>query len=397
MLRPTHAWRWSAVLAACALLGWVGILIVRRAAAEIQARSSASPEELERACKADPGRASCWARLAEAREAMGEDGSAAWRQSLAADPRNASVLTQAALAAESRGDLETAGRLLQQAARYNQLWLARWTLANFYYRRQRPEFWPAIRAALERSHGDPTAAFRLCREAGAGASKMLDGILPPTPALLNAYVRFLIRERALDELPLAAQRSFQAETLLAAADALVEAGRVEPALAIWNQLAARHQIPYPAWSAQAPLVNSGFKTPVSPPVFDWKTPSNEDFYAIFGALPGGVKISLTGRQPEDAEILVQQVALEPGRRYRLFCEFQTPGVTAEDSALYWNILNARSEALAAAVWTPVWVRFEIPPGTGPHLTKLALVAGRKQGRARMQGEVWIRNMKLEPD
>jgi tetratricopeptide (TPR) repeat protein len=397
MLRPTHAWRWSAVLAACAWLGWAGTLIVRRAGADMQARSSATPGELERACQADPGRASCWARLAEAREAMGEDASAVWQKALDADPRNASVLTQAALAADARDDLATAERLLQQAARYNQLWLARWTLANFYYRHQRPEFWPSIRTALERSHGDPTAIFRLCRDAGAGASKMLDEILPPAPALLNAYVRFLIREAALDELPLAAERSAQSDTLLAAADALVQAERVEPALVIWNQLATRRQIPYPAWSAASPLVNNAFKTPVSPPVFDWKTLSNEDFYAIFGALSGGVKISLTGRQPEDAEILVQQVALQPGRRYRLSCEYQTRGITADDSALYWSILTARSEALAGSAWTPVWVRFEIPDGTGPRLAKLALVAGRKHGRARMQGEVWIRNLKLEPD
>jgi hypothetical protein len=405
MLRAPHARRWSAVTAACALLIWAGTLIVRRAYADARARSSQTLAELERACSLDPTRASCWARLAEAREALGEDGFAAWQQSLTLNPRDAPVLTQAALAAEARGDLQTAERLLAQATAYNHLWLPRWTLVNFYFRHSRPEFWTAMRSALERSHGDPTAAFRLCRDAGAGAAEMLDRVLPPTPEMLEAFVRFLIREGAIDDLPAAADRYARqasppararvASALTAAANTLIAAGRAQAALTIWNDLAARGYIPYPAWSPEVPLVNGKFYPPLATPAFDWRSPRSEDITPNFGTPPGGVKISLSGRQPEDAEILSQFLLLRPYSRYRLSFDYQTPGVSAEDSALYWTILNTRSEPLASSTWERFSMRLEVPPGKELRLTKLVLVAGRKHGRARMQGEVWIRHMRLE--
>jgi hypothetical protein len=405
MLRAPHARRWSAVTAACALLIWAGTLIVRRAYSDARARSSQTLAELERACSLDLQRASCWARLAEAREALGEDGFAAWQQSLTLNPRDASVLVQAALSAESRGDLHTAERLLVQATVYNHLWLTRWTLANFYFRHSHPEFWTAMRSALERSHGDPTAAFRLCRDAGAGAAEMLDRVLPQVPEMYEAFVRFLISEGAIDDLPAAAERYAKqatpaargsvASALTAAVHMLLAAGRAQEALTIWNDLAVRGYIPYPAWSAEVPLVNGKFDPPLSTPAFDWRAPRSEDISPNFGTPPGGVKISLSGRQPEDAEILSQFLLLRPRSRYLLSFDYQTPGITADESALYWTILQTRSETLASSTWQRISVRFEIPAGEQPSLAKLALVAGRKHGHARMQGEVWIRHMRLE--
>lgn len=387
------------------MLAWAGTLIVRRAAAGALARSSLTLEQLEQACAADPGRASCWARLAEARETLGEDAAAVWQKAIAADPRNAAALTQAALAAESRGDPKTAERLLLQASEYNQLWLPRWTLAGFYYRQRRPEFWTSARAALERSWDDPTAVFRLCRDNGAGAQYMLDHVLPQTPAMLKAYVWFLIREGGVGDLPAAAERYARQSSvlervnvtnaLIAAADALIHAGRTQPALDLWNYLAGAGYIPYPAWSAESPLVNGRFHPPLATPAFDWRTPNTEEVTANFGTPLDGVKIGLTGRQPENAGILAQFVVLQPGLRYRFSFDYRTPGIGDDDSALYWSILDTRTQALASSTWEHVSVRFEAPAGSEPQLTELVLVAGRKHGRARMQGEAWVRHVRLE--
>lgn len=370
-------------------------------------RRSATVEALERACAEDPGRAACWSRAAEAREALGMDAAEAWRRAVDRNPRDAQTLTQAAVAAESRGNTAHAERLLLQAEKYNHLWLPRWTLANFYFRQNRKtEFWKWMSSALDRSYGDPTAAFRLCSAAGGHASFLLDHVLPASPEILNAFVQFLIREKSYPDLEYAAaqyaklagasEQSQATAALTAAADALVTAGRVNGALRIWNDLANRRYIPYPSWSAASPLVNGTFQTPLPSPAFDWRPSREEGIQTIFGAPMDGVKISLSGAQAVDAELLSQYLALPPSRRFRLAFEYQTPQIGPDESGLYWRAGGVIGDELpSAGDWETGWVKFETAEAPNVTLYKLALIAGRKPGKARMQGEVWVRRVRLE--
>lgn len=406
--------RWTVAAVACSLLLLAAATIFRRAAADVQARSGRSPREIERACLADPGRASCWARLAEARELLGADASPEWRAALERNPRDPSVLAQAAISAESQRAFPEAERLLLQAESYNRLWLPRWTLANFYYRRNRkPEFWQWMRAALERSYGDLTAAFHLCRDAGGNAGFLLDKVLPDTPEIRRAFVSFLIAEHQLDDLPTAAERYASAASpsdqqnvtaaLIASAESLVTSHRAEPALRLWNHLAARNYIPYGSWSAESPLFNARFQKPLDPPAFDWRTPADEGVTVLFGAPVDGVKISLSGRQSEHADLLTQYLVLQPARRYHFAFEFQTPGINTAETALEWVANDVEtgdpylieSPALASPAWTRQSIWLQTPKDARPRLTRLSLVAGRKIGFARMQGEAWFRRMRME--
>lgn len=381
--------------------------VLRRAAAGVSLRASRTVDEIERACGADPHRADCWSRLAEARETLGMDAADAWRRSLDANPRDARSLTQAAAAAETRGDPQSAERLLLDAARYNQLWLPRWTLANFYLRQKRTnEFWGWMHSAFERSYGDPTAAFRLSFTAGATSDFLLRHILPQEPGILDAFVHYLINEKRYADVEPAAMeyarqagpedRAPVASALTAAADALLVSHRLDGALRIWNDLSRRGYIPYSAWSAESPLVNGNFQSPLPSPGFDWRAGRTEGVTAIFGAPMDGVKITLSGRQPVNAEVLSQYIVLAPGRNYRFAFDYQTPQIAAGESAFYWKIGAIHSNDLADSNdWEHASMRFATLPSDRLTLEKLTLVAGRREGSARMQGEVWIRRARLE--
>lgn len=406
MPRAAPVRRWTIALTACALLAWTVAHIVRRAAAELMLNRSGSLEEMERACATDPGRAACPADLAAARESVGQDGSAAWRRAIDLDPGAAPVLTQAALAAESRGDIAVAEKWLLQAERYSHTWLPRWTLANFYYRHQRlPEFWRSMRDALARSYGDRRAAFRLCRDAGATPAFLLENVLPPTPDILNAYVHFLIEEHETDGLLAAGMRyaatvpvgdrAKVSETLLAATEALLAADQPGPALQFWNLLCARRFIPYSRWDPQSPLVNGNFHPPLATPAFDWRTPATTGVMVLFGVPADGVKISLSGQQPEDAELLAQFVCLKAGYRYRFAFDYRTLNIAPEETGLRWRIGEYSSRYLAANEWQNSSLDFSVPDAAGSGLAKIGLIAARRAGHARNEGEIWIRRARLE--
>ena len=393
-----------AVLALAAL--WMAAV---RGWADFRIRSASQLPDLERACQLDPARADCLARLARLREQMALDASREWERLLALHPRQASYLTEAALAAEFRGDLSAAERLLLQAARYNQLWLPRWSLANFYFRHGRPEeFRRWARLAFERAYGDRTALFRLCREAGVSGGE-LTAWLAGNRDNLAALVSFLSAAGPARELPPAIERYLETagpaeapvaqQTVNAAINVLLREGSAAAIPPLWNRMAERRLIPYPAWSEDAPLVNPGFLPPLPGGGLDWRLPSAPGVECFPGAPPGGVKFTFSGGQPEAVVLLEQWLVLPGGRAWILEFEYQTPGIPPGGSHLVWSLEGlpaAEAPALAAAVdWTRFQARWEAPPGLP--VRRLVLRAERPRGQARHEGELRIRALRFTPE
>src|SRR5207245_348367 len=73
--------------------------------------------------------------------------------------------------------------------------------------------------------------------------------------------------------------------------------------------------------------------------------------------PVGLKLSLSGKQPEKCELLWQYIPLIPGRRYRFRSQYRTSGIAAE-SGVRWSIFSSaarsptlfRSSQLAGDDW-----------------------------------------------
>lgn len=386
-----------------------------RAYSLLRLEYSHGPASINTICDTIPGNFSCWTTLARALEETGGDGRPAWRRALSINPRDASALTQAALAAEMAGDAAAAEELLLQAEAYNRLWLPRWSLVNFYYRHARwPEFWRWTRAALERSYGDRAALFRLCRQAGARTPYLFASVFPPNrDGLYVNYLWFTLNERDPAEIVPAADvflthmtarerhDAFTRQSLTATVEMLLglQMPDAEAALELWSRLSREALIPYAPPTAAQPLTNSGLITPFLHQGFDWRQPAHEGVDSLAGHPGGSARFRLSGRQAEVLQLLSQWVPLAPGRRYRFRFEFEArqlgPGVawrliSARDGQ---NHLGAPRFLTESGGWQSVALTTEAAPRGA--LASLALTATRQEGQVRPEGELWIRNLRWE--
>jgi tetratricopeptide (TPR) repeat protein len=375
--------------------------------------SAASSDGLLAAEKTDPSNPVYARGYAAARAFQGLPAKAAWEHAVKVAPRDADVLTQAAIAAEFRGDRAEAERLLLEAERYNHLWLPRWSLANYFFRRGRYDKvleWGHL--ALLRAYGDRTALFRLCRQAGASDAVLMDQIVPPDAQNRAALVYFFIAEDGRDSLERAAQLYLeaaapepceaQARPVLAAIDALLDAGRPDPARRLWALLAGRHVIPYGPWSPDTPLTNPRLDPPLDPPALDWRMARVDGVEILRGVPPGGAKIFFRGSQPDVQDLLWQILVLPGGRAWRLRFEYETRGIPAEQSGLAWRLAeypkwrvveSAPQARLAAETWERAEATWRLPPGEG--LYALTFQVRRLLGQTRIEGEIRLRILGLE--
>ncbi len=399
--------RWLVPVVVAGMLAPVWVLSGRRGWADWQSRQARTPEALEAACGLDPDRADCRAAVARAREEQAADAGREWARVLELNPRSASYLAQAALSAEFRGDIRGAERLLLQAARYNRLWLPRWSLANFYYRHGRlEEFrrWAAL--AFERAYGDRTALFRLCRAAGVEDQTVLEELLGADVENLGAWVGFLAAEGPVEALPAAAVKYIEAAAagtaeaavprVNGAIRALLRAGHGREAAELWTAMSRRRLIPYPEWNEAAPLVNAEFLRPVPGPGLDWAVARGAGFEVFPGVPAGGIKVTFSGRQPERVELLAQEVLLRGGQAWRLEFEYQTPGIGDGATSLGWRLggMEAGQGRLSSEEWTRGAAVWEVPAGL--QVLRLALWSERPRGQVRHEGELRLRGVSLRP-
>src|SRR5713101_3857997 len=84
-------------------------------------------------------------------------------ESVPADPHASSAWITAGLAAERAGNFSDAERALLKAAEADRQYLPAWTLANFYFRRNRSEsFWPWAARAAALNYDDLRPLLKLC-------------------------------------------------------------------------------------------------------------------------------------------------------------------------------------------------------------------------------------------
>lgn len=297
------------------------------------------------------------------------------REAVKLNPYLSSAWIEMALAAEGAGRIEEAEAALLEAARVDQMFEPRWTLANFYFRRGREaEFWRWVRLAAERSYGDRTAVFRLCHRLTDDAAKVL-AALPSTDPVLADYVRFAMEradwtgaEKAGFDLVAVAQpdRHPLLESLL---DQLIEtAHRRETAVRLSAAMTARGMAP------------SGHG-------FDWR-PLWRPGVAV--NRKAGLRITLSGQQEEQTALLVRWWPLEPNRSYRLHS--RNTGLS-RDSGIVWEIEGVRSPALSAEGEPGQSLDFRAP---ADGLARLELWYRRRPGTRRAEGTIQILDVSVDP-
>ena len=341
-------------------------------------------ESIARAIEIAPRNTTYLATAALQNEYAGQDSREQWERMARLNPRLAVPRIRLGLAAELSGGATEAERWLLEAAAVDRQYETRWTLANFYFRQDRDAFWTWMQAALEISYGDRKPAFDLCWRKSSSATEILERAIPRRAEVAAAYVWYLLGERHIDSVAPAAlllanvDAAVGRDPLLAAVDALLDAGRAREAAEVWHAA---------GYVARSGILNPHFEEPRTGHGFDWRFARQDGVTHLSLDAPAGHRVRLSGAQPESCELLRQVVGgLRPGTPYRLRWQHRSDGLPAV-SGIEWRIAG-RSAALASAELT-----FTAPAESAV----LELHYQRPRGEVRAEGSVDLLEVAMEAD
>ncbi len=365
-----------------------------------------TPASVERAAVLAPGNVQCDRRKAELAEAPGLNPAKAERALqavLRARPHDSEALIALGLQAEARSNFVAAERDLVEAAGHDKGYDPRWSLANYYFRREDGRnFWKWARAACEMAY-EPTPLFRLLWNRTDDATEILDRAIPNRPEILRQYLAFLMDGPQWESSSAVAKRILErpevqdVPLLMAYCDRLLAAKRGRDALDLWNALALRGLIAFGQAEPGRGPVNGAFRTPPGGSGFDWRIAPVEGIETAQDQ--PGLRLSFSGDEPEAWEPLWQYVVLKAGTRYRMAFQYASSGVE-QGSGLRWRVVDitghpevaAESDELSHEGWGDGSVVFTTP--TGMRLGRLVLTYRRAPGTTRIQGSIRLRSIAL---
>ncbi|HZL56144.1 MAG TPA: hypothetical protein VFC21_03640 [Bryobacteraceae bacterium] len=364
-------------------------------------------KSLATAVRLEPSNADYHELLAEHLE---EDGRNADRdRELAArlSPLESKYWIDLAVQAESQGDEARAEKLYLRAASVDLMFLPRWSLMNFYFRRHDPvNFWRWAKEALYMGHDDPTAAFRLCWLMTDDPHRAAD-IIPARNDIRESYLNFLIvtqRFQALSPIDRETAESADAGDLPYLVDYCERTLVANPASAVtvWNALCRKRLEPYnPLFPDKQNVVTNGdFRRNPTERGFDWRIPVVDGSRVSTRNSAEGMSIELNGDQPEDCVLLFQFIPLTPGRNYRIAYEY-TSASASPSSGLRWEIVDSSTDAPIARTdllklnGDGVSERADFTAGAGGS-AKAILRYKREPGTVRHEETVVLRAVTIEP-
>jgi tetratricopeptide (TPR) repeat protein len=331
---------------------------------------------------------------------------AALKRAVALNPRDAQAWIELGLRYEADRNLPLAELSLRRAADESRTYLPRWTLMNYYFRRNdTAQFWFWAKSAVPMIWGDPLPLFQLCGRV-AEDGNLIGRLDIRKPELQSAYLSYLL-DVGRPDLAGPASRWLLADNLeadvpllLAASDRLLAGGRTGDARSIWDGLAAAHRAPggAPKGTAGTLLNNGDFAQSPSGHGFDWHLPELPGISAALEDRPIGLRLTFSADQPETAEPLFQLVPVEENTAYVLRFRYRTSGI-GPASGLSWrvgdpnrNATIAAGDSLSSEEQAEERLAFVTPPGCT--LVRVALQYQRLPGTTRISGFIVLRNVEL---
>ena len=330
-----------------------------------------------------------------------------FERAAALNPLDAATWMELGLRSEAAGDTAVAERYLLRAAQVDRQYLPRWTLANFYFRRQNLEqFWTWAAAAADRVYGDATTLFRLCG-AVTEDGELIRRLPITRPDLRLQYLLYLMQANRMDVAApairgvLESHRDIDVPLVLVACDRLIDEKQSDAAIAIWNRLAAEHRIPFSPVNASSPgVINADFATPPTSHGFDWRLPVYPGITPSRDSNPLALRLGFSGEQPEACELLSQFVPVREDSPYRLTFFYRTAGLPSQ-TGLRWYVHDAETGAplaegpeLAGSGDRSGVLPFRTPHGC--RMVRLVLRYGRAPGTTRITGDLVLRKVVLSP-
>jgi hypothetical protein len=364
-----------------------------------------TPDSIRAAIRVEPDCWWCYIPLAQKDEQHAEE---LLRTSLRLNPYNSDAAIDLALRYEADGDFQRAESLLLKAFEVDRTYAPRWSLANFYFRRDNhPAFWTWIRRATEMPAEDIGALFELCWRASPDAKTIEANIDEDNPAVERQLVNFLFNKGQAPAavhpiLKLISLVSRERDGWLGDSDQslffkvlekLIATNDAADASTLWRGLIAQHwivadtSVPNNPQFARDPLLVR----------FDWYFSS----YAGLHSWPGsaGLETEFAGQEPENCTVAEQIVSLSPGT-YRLESSYHTRDI-APDSGIRWEIADPKSDAilanspsLSSDLPGKLSFLFSVKPSS-PFL-RLQLAYHRKPGTTRVTGTLVVTSIQIRP-
>jgi tetratricopeptide (TPR) repeat protein len=324
-------------------------------------------------------------------------------QAVELNPRNSPLRIELGEYAEQAGDFATAEAAYRSAMALDHTYAPRGELAGFYFhRRDRARFIETARDALEVGQRDEQVLFEECWALIGNGDEILRVVIPDKKEVLQRYMEFLLstnRGKAADPV---IKRVMAAggddkeirEAILTYCDQMIAAGNQKEAVNAWNWLRERTVVGGSKPDARELLTNREFKPGTINRGFDWRYENGSGIY-YERVTPGVLKLSFSGKQPENYNVLWQPVALEGKGRYRLRVKYLTP---ERDSGLRWEVLAGGKDlldgkgALTDSGEGERTLEFDGP--AAPGLGSLVLRYERVRGTVRVEGDAEIRDVEL---
>lgn len=370
-----------------------GLLAAIAASAEVSARQN-TPHALDRAIAIErfiPGAgadAQHFERLAD----LSSDSKRSLESALQFNPSLTSARVALGLAQESAGELAESERTLTKAALFDHRYLPAWTLANFYFRRnRRNDFWIWAARAARLTYDDFRPLLRLCDAIETDPVVVLNR-LGATAALERAYLDLLIAAQSLDRAEAVGQRLLARRTpedqrrLAEFVSREIRADRVQPALTFWNALFK------PLDADHGPVLTNGdLRHQPTGIGFDWTLYSGPGTEATWSE--DTIRIEFTGGQPDALKLLEQPIPVQRTKRYRLTFEYLLPHVSTTAATPFWEMDDRPLIQLDGSdAWQSVGAPYS---ASRAGLVRLRLVYRRVLGTTPLQGWVSIRNIRVE--
>jgi Flp pilus assembly protein TadD len=377
----------------------------------------------ERAAQLEPGNPEHWFLLGRYWQYNLEDPDAqralnAYRTSLSLDPRDASVWLDVATSYESQGDLPAAREAFLQAKRvYPVSAEVSWRYGNFLLRQSElPAAFAEIRHAVSVDPKRAAEAFSRCWRVDPDIQAILDHALPPTvPVYLDA-IRELDADAAIDpalavwnrlaalhpQLPLAKVIPFT--------DSLIQAHRIDDAHRVWDQATALADSPPAVDPPGSVLWDGGFETGAFGGGFTWTIPpptpgvqvsidSNEKHSG-----QRSLRLGFDGSRNVDFSDVCHFAQVLPGTSYRFSAWVRTQGLATDQGIrfrLEWldNTRNAFTETTDVHGTQP-WTLLTLPWTAVAGVRQLRVCVNRHPSDdlvSRIHGTAWIDDVVLVPE
>jgi hypothetical protein len=378
---------------------------IRLSAADAGYRANTT-ESLQKAVHLEPGNADYHELLADHLESDGKDSLSDRAGAARLSPFESRYWIGLGVKAEIDGNLAAAERDYLHAANTDRMFVPRWTLMNFYFRRQDARnFWPWAKRAFEMAYGDSYALFRLCWLM-TDDPQTVASVLPFNPDIRRSYLNFLIDTERFQYLsPFDREASeHAAPTEVPSMINMCERAMLpnpRAALDMWNALCRKGLEPYsPLDPDKGQVVTNGsFSSQPIERAFDWRASAVDGVQVNAGAAGGGISVQLTGNQPEDCVILLQFVPLASNRMYRMEYEYSSPAAL-DASGLTWELADPITNTVTASspslklTGAALTDRFEFTPAASG-VAKLILRYARESGTVRRAEAVVLKNVSIQ--